>query len=612
MNNFEEKDFSDEKFSFKVWKKILKLVLKKKGHVILMMIFVTFLAVLDIIYPLLNEYAIRTYFDTRTPDFSTVPLYIAKYFGLAIGYLISIWGFIRMAGAVEVQVGYELRDEAFRKLQVLPFSYYDRTPAGWIMARMTSDSRRLASIISWGLVDLLWGSFLMAGILIIMFIKNPVLALIITALVPVLFVVSIYFRKKILRAYRDVRKTNSKITASFNESFLGNKTTKTLVLEDARNRQFDVLTTDMKQESIRAIIHSSIFFPTILVISFIGILFVLRAGGIMILENNTVFDIAALSLFISYTLQFFDPVMQVARILAELQQAQASAERIISLNETNPDIYVTQEVIENYGTLLSPKKENWETLEGTVEFKHVSFYYKENEPVLEDFNLFVQKGSSVALVGETGSGKSTIVNLICRFYEPKAGVIEIDGRDYKERSIGWLHSNLGYVLQTPHLFNGTILENIRYGRLNATDEEVIDAAKKVNVDEFVKDLPNGYQTNVGEGGAKLSVGQRQLISFARALLADPKILILDEATSSIDTKTEALIQGVIEKVLKGRTSFIVAHRLSTVINANLILVIKDGRIVEKGSHRELHDRHGAYYDLYKSQFITESIEKTKF
>lgn len=612
MNNFEEKDFSDEKFSFKVWKKILKLVLKKKTHVILMMIFVTFLAVLDILYPLLNEYAIRTYFDTANPDFSTVPLYIAKYFGLAVGYLISIWGFIRMAGAVEVQVGYELRDEAFRKLQVLPFSYYDRTPAGWIMARMTSDSRRLASIISWGLVDLLWGSFLMAGILIIMYIKNPILALIITALVPVLFVVSIYFRKKILRAYRDVRKTNSKITASFNESFLGNKTTKTLVLEDARNKQFDVLTTSMKQESIRAIIHSSVFFPTILVISFIGILFVLRAGGIMILENNTMFDIAALSLFISYTLQFFDPVMQVARILAELQQAQASAERIISLIETDPDIYDTPEVIEKYGTLLAPKKENWEKLEGTVEFKHVSFYYKENEPVLEDFNLFVQKGSSVALVGETGSGKSTIVNLICRFYEPKAGVIEIDGRDYKERSIGWLHSNLGYVLQTPHLFNGTILENIRYGRLDATDEEVIEAAKKVNVDEFVKDLPNGYQTNVGEGGAKLSVGQRQLISFARALLADPKILILDEATSSIDTKTEALIQGVVEKVLKGRTSFIVAHRLSTVINASMILVIKDGRIVEKGTHRELLDRHGAYYDLYKNQFITESIEKTKF
>jgi ATP-binding cassette subfamily B protein len=305
-------------------------------------------------------------------------------------------------------------------------------------------------------------------------------------------------------------------------------------------------------------------------------------------------------------------VMQVAQILAELQQAQASAERILSLIETQPDIYDTEEVIKTYGTILEPKQENWEQLGGDIEFENVTFKYQGGETVLENFNLKIPKGTSVALVGETGSGKSTIVNLICRFYEPVSGRILIDGRDYKERSIGWLHANLGYVLQSPHLFNGSILENIRYGRVDATDEEVIAAAKSVNVDEFARDLPDGYNTNVGEGGSKLSVGQRQLISFARALIADPRILILDEATSSIDTKTEEIVQEVMIRLMKGRTSFIVAHRLSTIINADLILVIKDGKILEQGTHRELLDKQGEYFNLYRNQFINEAIERTKY
>jgi ATP-binding cassette subfamily B protein len=302
--------------------------------------------------------------------------------------------------------------------------------------------------------------------------------------------------------------------------------------------------------------------------------------------------------------------MQVAQILAELQQAQASAERILSLIETEPDIKDTPEVEEKYGTLLEPKKENWEPLEGDIEFRNVTFKYQTGETILENFNLKVKKGTSVALVGETGSGKTTIVNLICRFYEPVSGEILIDGRDYRERSIGWLHSNLGYVLQTPHLFNGSILENIRYGRLDASDEEVIAAAKAVGVDDFVKDLPEGYDTVVGEGGAKISVGQRQLISFARALLANPRILILDEATSSIDTKTEKLVQEVMLQLMEGRTTFIVAHRLSTIIDADQILVIKDGKIIEQGNHKELLEKKGEYYNLYKNQFINERIEKS--
>lgn len=606
MDRFEEKDYSNEKFSVAVWKKIIKLVFKKKRYVILLMIFASMLALLDTAYPLFNKYAIETFFSDN-PDFSTKTPFLIAYGFIALGYLITIFGFIKMAGRVEVEVGYELRDEAFKNLQILPFSYYDKTPAGWIMARLTSDSRKLATIISWGLLDLLWGTLSMIGILVVMFILEWRLALVITFLLPILLFVSLYFRKKILKAYRKVRKINSNITASYNESILGNKTTKTLTLEEKKERDFDKLAKEMKENSIKAVIHSSLFFPVILVLSYIAVMFILRIGGGFIIRQEHAFHVAVLAAFITYTTMFFEPVMQVARILAELQQAQASAERIISLIETKPEIYDSEEVIEKYGTILNPKRENFEPLYGDVEFENVTFSYNDKEIILENFNLKVQKGTSVALVGATGSGKSTIVNLICRFYEPTKGRILIDGKDYKERSITWLHDNLGYVLQTPHLFNGSILENIRYGNLNATDEEVIEAAKLAHVDEFVKQLPDGYNTIVGEGGSKLSVGERQLISFARALVADPKILVLDEATSSIDTKTEIIIQDVIKKILKGRTSFIIAHRLSTIINADLILVIKDGKILESGSHEELLALRGEYFKLYKNQFINEKI-----
>jgi ATP-binding cassette subfamily B protein len=605
VNNFEEKDYTNEKISLSVWKKIIKLVFKRKRHVIVLILFVIMLVALDIIYPLLNKYAIENYFSDN-PDFSTKYIFISAYALVALGYFISVCGFIRNAGVVEVEVGYELREEAYKNLQILPFAYYDKTPAGWIMARLTSDSRKLATIISWGLVDLLWGLLSMVGVLTVMFFLNWRLALIIVVLLPILFVVSMYFRKRILWAYRDVRKTNSKITASYNEGILGNKTTKTLTLEEKKVRDFNELAEDMRKSSIKAVIRSSIFFPIVLVLSYIAVMFILRVGGDYIINAKYGFTVALLATFISYTTFFFDPVMQVARILAELQQAQASAERIIALIETEPEIYDSPEVIEKYGTILEPKRENFEELLGDIEFKNVTFRYNDKETILENFNLQVKRGTSVALVGATGSGKSTIVNLICRFYEPVEGQILIDGKDYKERSITWLHENLGYVLQTPHLFNGTIMENIRYGRFDATDEEVIEAAKRSYVDEFVKDLPEGYNTIVGEGGSKLSVGERQLISFARALVANPKILILDEATSSIDTETEVKIQEVIKTILKGRTSFIIAHRLSTIINSDLILVISEGKIIESGTHKELLDLRGEYYNLYKNQFIIAS------
>lgn len=612
MEQYEELDYNTEKFSAGVWKRILSKVFKRKKNIIIMVISVILLAGLDIFTPLLNAEIVKVFFGDD-PQFDKTWIYIGIYIGCAISYAVVIYLFIKMAGVVEVEVADELRTEAFCKLQELPFSYYDKTQAGWIMARLTSDSRRLAEIISWGIVDFVWGIGTMTGILIILYIRFWRLAIIITILTPILFLVCIYFRKTILKAYRNVRKINSKITGAYNEGILGTKTTKTLVLEESKDKEFVEICSSMKSNSIKAIMKSSIFWPLVLVLGYVGVVTTLRLGAGFALGEfvGIVITVDVLYLFISYTTMFFDPIMQIARILADLQQAQASAERIIGLIDTEPEIKDTDEVVEKYGTLLNPKRENWEELKGDIEFDNVSFAYINEEYILKDFSLKIPAGSSVALVGATGSGKSTIVNLICRFYEPTTGVIKIDGKDYKERSIGWLHENLGYVLQTPHLFNGTIKENIRYGRLDATDEEVYAAAKAVSADEFINELDKGYETNVGEGGSKLSLGQRQLISFARALIANPRILILDEATSSIDTKTEYTIQNVINKLLKGRTTFMVAHRLSTVINADIILVIKDGMILEKGNHKELLKLKGEYYNLYKNQFINEGIDKTK-
>ena len=607
-----EQDDSPVKLSSSVWKKILKLVLKRKKHIILMIISVIILAVLDVLTPFLNSQVIKVFFS-ENPDFSKKWLYISLYIIGAFLYMIVIYMFLRQAGHVEVEVGYEIRKEAFEKLQELPFSYYDKTPSGWIMARLTSDSRKLSEIISWGMVDLFWALFTMMGVLVMIYITNWRLALIITVLTPIMLLISIYFRKVILNAYRNVRKTNSKITGSFNESIMGAKTTKTLCLEESRNTEFKTLTKNMKHQSISAIIRSSLFWPIILVLGYLGVGVTLGVGsaGVLGIIGGIVITVDILYLFTNYTTLFFDPVMGIARVLSDMQQAQASAERIIGLIETPLDIYDTESVKSIYGTILSPKRENWEEIEGNVEFKNVTFSYTQKEVVLKNFNLTVKKGTSVALVGTTGAGKSTIVNLLCRFYEPTNGEILIDNKNYKERSISWLHEKLGYVLQTPHLFNGTIKENVAYGKKDASLEEIIDACKKAQAHEFIENLPNKYDTEVGEGGSKLSLGERQLISFARAIIKDPKILILDEATSSIDTETEVKIQQVMNEFMSGRTTFIVAHRLSTIINADLILVISNGEIKEQGTHKELLKLKGDYYNLYKKQFISDQMDKSK-
>lgn len=596
---FEEQEFNTDHLDTKLWSRVLKHFFVYKKDLTIIFISMVLTAGVDIAFPLLNRFAID-FFVLKNGDLNQLwP------FGLGYGLLILIqvfvvYFFIKYTGKVEMQFAYDIRKQAFKKLQELSFSYYDKTPQGWIMARMTSDIGRLADIVSWSIIDLIWGSTLIIGVSIVMLVVNWKLALLVLVVVPFLAYISVIFQKKILQRYRLTRKINSKITAAYSEGILGAKTTKTMGLEDQQSSEFRELTYSMKSESVKAAILSAAFMPIVMALGAFSSSMLIWLGGQQVLVGTIAFG--TLVLFTQYATQFFEPLRQIARLLAEFQMAQASAERVLSLLNAEVDLVDREDVIAQYGTILEPKPEAYEKVKGDVEFDHVGFYYKKEEPVLVDFNLSVKAGQTIALVGETGSGKSTIVNLICRFYEPKQGVIRIDGVDTKDRSMGWLHSNLGYVLQAPHLFSGTIKENIRYGNLNASDEAIIEAAKRVSAHEFIMNMENGYDTEVGEGGGRLSTGQKQLISFARAILANPSIFILDEASSSIDTETEQIIQSAIESVLQDKTTFIIAHRLSTIVNADRILLIDKGEIVEDGTHSQLMHLKDRYYRLYTNQF----------
>ena len=596
MNN-KEKSFK-KNIDIKLWKEIILYSIPYKKLIMALSAVMLLVAGIDAILPLLTRYAIDNYIVTENLDglygFSLI------YFIIIIVQGINIFALIYFAGKLETEMAASIREKAFTSLQELSLSFYNQKPVGWLIARLTSDVHKLSSIISWGIVDFVWGFAMMFSIVFIMLRLNFRLALITLIVLPVLLIISIYFQKKILKEFRLVRKINSKITGAFNEGISGAKTSKTLVIEDRNCEEFSDLTGKMARSSIRAAIFSSLFLPSVLVLSSIGTGLALWQGGNAVIQGAITYG--TLVAFISYTVQFFEPVRELARVFAELQSAQAAAERIISLINTDSEIIDSEEVIERYGTILQPKKENWPDIKGDIEFKNVDFKYNDNEEVLNNFNLKASAGQKIALVGETGSGKSTIVNLLCRFYEPVNGEVNIDGIEYKNHSQSWLQSNIGYVLQDPHLFSGTIKENIRYGFEEATDEEIKKAADLVQATEFISQLPDGFDTEVGEGGDLLSTGEKQLISFARAIISNPAIFILDEATSSIDTEMELVIQKTINNVLRNRTSFIIAHRLSTIKNADKIIVLKNGEIIESGNHYQLIDRKGYYYDLYQNQF----------
>jgi ATP-binding cassette subfamily B protein len=590
---FEEKEYSTQ-FNMTIWKKILqygKSLYPVIGVLIVIMIGV---AVLDGIFPQMTRYAIDTLIPAyNSPGYTRrVASFILNYGLLALLQGFNVWALIMVAGIIEVRLCHTLRKAAFERLQQLSFSYYDRTPAGWIIARMTSDAQKLGDTIAWGIVDLVWGTTMMLIIIIFMIVMHPLLASITLLFVPPLLVATFWFQKKILETQRKSRKANSLVTGVFNEGLQGARTSKALSIEPHNCRDFAVKTEHLRNYAIRAAKLSALYLPLVMVLASIGAAIALGTGGRYLLQGLISFG--TLVAFINYAMMFFDPAREVARVLSEFQAAQASAERLVGLIETAP------EIIDKPGSVADS------IIHGEVLLDHVTFRYTPQGPwIFKDFSLHIPAGQTLAVVGETGCGKSTLVNVICRFYEPESGTILIDGQDYRERTQYWLHSQLGYVLQTPLLFSGTVRENIRYGRLDASEEAIITAARDANALDFIEKLEHGLDTLVGEGGALLSVGQKQLISIARALVANPRIIILDEATSSVDTETEMLIQGAITRLLAGRTSIVIAHRLSTIRQADRIILLDKGKIIEDGNHASLMNLHGAYWKLYTQQFLDE-------
>ncbi len=585
-------DKQNKKLNFKTWKNFLIYLKPYKLQFIKLGFIMVLLGIFDAIFPLLNKYAIDNFIIGN--NISNIVYFAVIFFILVLSLAITVYSFISIAGKIETQMAYDLRKIGFEKLQNLPLSFYNKNAVGSLMSRLTSDILRLSEIISWGVVDILWGLSLMIVITIVMFRLNTKLAIITIGMLPILILISNYFQKTMLKSQRHIRKINSKITASFNEDIQGAKTTKTLNTEELNLKEFSEITESMRQSSVKFLITSSIYIPIVLIFGTTITSLVLGVGGNDVI--NGVISYGTLIVFISYASQFFEPINQIAIVFSELQTAQASAERFFELMDEELEIFDSEEVLANFKDISLPE------MKGDIEFNDVTFYYTEDEIVLKNFNLNIKSGQTVALVGETGSGKSTIVNLISRFYEPKDGVIKVDGKDYKTLPQDFIHNNLGYVLQTPHLFNGTIKDNILYGNLNATDEDIISACKLVDAHNFIMNLPDNYNYIVGEGGALLSTGQKQLISFARAIIKNPRLFILDEATSSIDTQTEQTIQKAINNILVGRTSFVIAHRLSTIKNADIIVVLQKGEIVEKGTHDELLRNKGYYYELYTNQY----------
>ena len=589
-HEFEEEEFTTQ-FNGQTIRRILGLTKPHWPYLAGFLACIGLTALLDSYFTFLGKQIVD---DAIIPgDTEALRDIITQYGALLLVQAASVFGFIYLTGILGEKIRYDLRKHLFGRLQELSLSYYSKTPVGWIMSRVTSDTDRLAELVTWGLLDVSWGILSIATAMFFMALIDWRLAAIVSVIIPVIVVVAFQFKRLIIVEYREVRKVNSKITGAYNETITGVRVVKSLGREQENLEEFGGLTSEMYRAGYRAAWLSALFLPTVQIISAIAVGMIILYSGrqyVFAGPGGSTITVGGIQAFITYVVFMLFPIQEMARVYAEMQQAIASGERIFSLSDSEPEI------------VDSPDATDPGSLRGAIEFENVDFYYESDSPVLSSFSLTVQEGETIALVGPTGGGKSTIVNLICRFYEPQSGTIRINGVDYTEMTQHAIQSRIGMVLQTPHLFSGTIRENIRYGRLDATDEEVASAAEMVGAHEFIKRLEKGYDEEVGEGGGLLSVGQKQLVSLARAVLANPDIFIMDEATSSVDTLTEGLIQQGMDALLKGKTSFVIAHRLSTIRRADRILVVEDGRIAEMGTHRELLLLRGHYYRLYTQQF----------
>ena len=579
--------------------RILPFLKPEKKHILIMVFFGLLGSITDIIIPLFQRYALDHYVGLGV--FDSIVWFVIAY--LATIVAASVFNYIscELATVIEVRIHRDLRQTGFNHLQTLSFSYFNQNSVGYIHARLMSDTSRIGTLVSWTLIDCVWRISYLVGAIGVMLAINPRLTAMVLSIVPLLVILFSIFQKKLIHVNRQVREVNSKITGNFNEGITGAKTIKSLAIEEKMEQQFREDTQTMRSKTIHASRLRGLFAGTMNLASSVALAIVLWKGGYIATT-----ELGTFSIFMSYAQGMMEPIRWLVDIFSDLITTQVNIERFTNLLAVKSDVTDTPEVIKKYGDSFEPKKENWEPLKGDIEFRDVTFQYPDGEEtVLENFSLKIPFGTHLAIVGETGAGKSTLVNLVCRFYEPTKGTLLIDGRDARERSQLWLHSSIGYVLQTPHLFSGTVRENLLMGNPNATEEQIWKAICTVSAEEVIAHLEHGLDTDVGEGGDLLSTGEKQLISFARAILADPRILILDEATASVDTMTEARIQAAMESVTRGRTALMIAHRLSTVRNADMILVVKDGKIVEQGTHSQLLALEGYYFELYTRQYEDE-------
>ena len=583
---------------------VIKEILKPYRTRLLFMVITGFLGTLtDIVMPFFPAKAITL--CILPGDASALTLLAAVYIVVLLAQTVLNGIAAYLACGVEMYVGRDLKNRVFHHLQELSVSYYNRNSVGYLHARVMSDTDRIGTLLSWNLMSAVWNLPYIFGSMAVMLYLKPELAVLVIAIAPFTAVLAVWFQSRLIRLGRRMREMNAQISSDFNEGITGAVTVKSLGIEDRMDRSFFRDTEEMRRVSVQNGHFRGAFLSIISCSGFLALSLVLWSGGS--LTEQGAIELGTLSIFVSYALGMMEPVRWVVRALSDVITARVHIERVTKLLNETPDVQDTAEVKERYGDSFAPKEENWEPVRGEVEFRDVTFRYPDGGVnVLEHFNLKIPKGSMVALVGETGAGKSTLVNLVCRFFEPTEGAVLLDGKDLRERSQHWLHARIGYVLQTPHLFSGTLLDNIRFGRPEASMEQVEEAVRRVGAEELIRRLPDGYETDAGESGARLSAGERQLISFARALVKDPALLILDEATSSVDAVSEQAIQRAMAEVMRGRTSFVIAHRLSTIRKADVILVVSGGKIVEQGTHAELLAKQGAYYRLYERQY--ESVE----
>ncbi|MDY4855360.1 MAG: ABC transporter ATP-binding protein [Candidatus Ventricola sp.] len=585
-------------FSLVPWKQLLPIVLRYRRPLVVIIVTNMLLAIIDLLYPLLQSRAVDRFIVAGALE--GFGGYLGQYVALMTVEIVLLVAYFKSCMKVEMCAGRDLKEACFVNLQKLSLDYYNVTSAGHSLSRVMSDTAKIAEATAWTFPNILWALAYIPGVYTVLLMLDARLALTMIVLAPLVAGFTVYFQRRLIALNREVRAQHSRITSGYNEGIMGAKTSKTLALEDRLCREFEEVTAKSARAGIAHGRMRAIYVPLIVLCGTLAASATLGLGGKLVLGGRL--SLGVLSAFMTYALSLFQLFRQTATFISGMVSLQANVERVADLISRQPTVVDRPEVLEKYGDCFAPKKENWEPMRGEVDFDDVSFHYTEGgEEVLSHVSVHVPAGGTVALVGETGAGKSTMVNLVCRFFEPTGGRVLIDGRDVQERSQLWLHSHIGYVLQEPHLFSGTIRENIRYGRPEATDAEVEEAARAVNADKIAAKLPKGYDTDVGECGDKLSTGEKQLISFARAIIARPAIFVLDEATSSVDTATEQLIQQATKTLMEHTTSFVIAHRLSTIRQADMILVVEHGEIVERGTHEELLARGGAYYELYTTQ-----------